>query len=324
MHFLSALTARNLTDKRCLVRINLDIKNPQQKSLRIRIAVPTLTFLINKGAHPLIISHNGRPQGTDATLSLKPAIDILSELVGTKLDWLENLRFDPRENDNNETFARELAQKADIYINDDFATSHRAMTSIASIPRFLPAYAGLRLEKEIKKLSPTRDNPALPLVIIIGGIKITDKISIIHRLTHHETQFLLGSAYNMMRETLPNGAKIIMPEDYTGEDGKNYDIGPKTIALYTDIIANAKTIIWSGPVGFVENEKYATGSRAIAKAIGASGAFSIAGGGDTADFLEKNKLAKHINFISTGGGALLAFLGGETLPGLAALEINEV
>ncbi len=322
MRHLSACAIRELKGKRVLVRVNLDLKNPQPGSLRIRTAIPTLTFLLNKGAHPVIISHNGRPQETDASLSLKPAIDILTDLIGTELEHLENLRFDPREQANDESFARELARHGDLYVNDDFATSHRTCASIVGVPRFLPSYAGLQLEEEMKNLTRVRDNPELPLVVIIGGVKIADKTRVIDRLAHYGTKFLLGSAYGMMRETLPNGAKIVMPVDYADEDRKHLDIGPRTAELYADIIANAKTIIWSGPVGWAENEEYAAGSRKIAKAIGASTAFSVAGGGDTADFLERTGLTKNLDFISTGGGAMLAFLGGETLPGIAALEAD--
>ncbi len=322
MRHLSACTGRELKGKRVLVRINLDLKNPEPNSPRIRRAIPTITFLLTKGAHPVIMSHNGRPQGTDPSLSLKPAIDILTGLIGTELEYLENLRFDPREQANDESFARELARKGDIYVNDDFATSHRICASIVGVPRFLPAYAGLQFEKELESLTRVRDNPELPLVVVIGGVKIADKTRVIHNLAHHGTKFLLGSAYEIMRETLPNGAKIVMPVDYADEDRKHLDIGPRTAELYAGIITNAKTVIWSGPVGWAENEEYATGSRAIAKAIGASTAFSVAGGGDTADFLERTGLGKHIDFISTGGGAMLAFLGGEALPGIVALEAD--
>ena len=320
MRPLSALGAKDLSGKRVVVRINLDIKDPRPESLRIRSAVPTLRFLLDKGAKPIVISHAGRPEGIEPALSLKPAVDILSKEAGAKIDWLENLRFDPRETANDESFARELAGKADLYVNDDFATSHRAAASIAGVPRFLPAYAGLCMEREIENLSRVRDNPALPLVVIIGGIKIEDKIGVIRHLAHHGTRFLLGSAYETMRETLPNGAKIVMPEDYLTDGGKNLDIGPKTAAAYATITQNAKTVIWSGPVGKTEDARFRSGSRTIAKAIGESTAFSVAGGGDTADFLEQAGLTNKIGFVSTGGGAMLAFLGGETLPGLAALD----
>lgn len=322
MRFLSALSEKDLKGKRVLLRLNLDIKRPRTDSYRLAAAIPTITFLLNKGARPIILSHNGRPEGKDLSLSLKPAIDALSELIGTNIEYLENLRFDPRENAGDEPFARELAKQGDLYVNDDFATSHRACASITGIARFLPGYAGLRMEEEIKNLSRVRDNPALPLVVVIGGIKIDDKISTIKNLAHHGTKFLLGSAYDMPRETLPHGAKIVIPTDYAESGGKRLDIGPETAKAYAEAIMNAKTVIWSGPVGLAENEAYAAGSRKIAKAIGASTAFSVAGGGDTGDFLERTGLMKHLDFVSTGGGAMLAFLSGKTLPGIMALDTD--
>lgn len=320
MRLLADLPARELAGKRCLVRINLDIKKPSSESLRLKAIIPTLELIIKKGATPIILSHRGRPEGEDKALSLAPAIKIISDILGTKLEWIENLRFDPREEEGNEAYARELAKKGGIYINDDFATSHRAHTSIAVLPRFLPNYAGLSLASEIENLDRIRKNPELPMVAIIGGTKIEDKLAAIDGLKNAGVRFLLGSAYGMPRETLPSDADITMPFDYEGEGSKYLDIGPKTTKAYIAAIMSAKTIVWSGPVGMTENEKYSEGSRKIAEAIGKSGAFSVAGGGDTADFLEKENLASKPSFVSTGGSAMLAYLAGNTLPGITALE----
>ena len=320
MRLLGDLSARELRGMRCLVRINLDIKKPSPESLRIKAIIPTLELLIKKGATPIILSHRGRPEGEDKALSLAPAVDILSDILGTKLEWLENLRFDPREEAGDEAYARELAKKGDIYINDDFATCHRAHASIAILPRFLPHCAGMALASEIENLDRARNDPALPMAVIIGGTKIEDKLMAIDGLKGPGVRFLLGSAYCMPRETLPHDADITMPSDYEGEGGKKLDIGPKTAKAYAGAIAQAKTVVWSGPVGMAENEKYKAGSRNIAQAIGKSEAFSIAGGGDTADFLEREGLAGKLSFVSTGGSATLAYLAGVTLPGIAALE----
>ncbi len=329
MRLLSALRpTHELKGKTALVRINLDIKNPKPESLRIQAVIPTLQYLLDNGAKPLILSHRGRPfgaaqgkpSGADISLSLKSAVGILSETLKTKLDWLENLRFDPREEKNDAGFAAELAKKGDIYINDDFATSHRTATSLVAITKLLPAYAGLRLELEVKNLSAVRENPTLPLVVVLGGVKIEDKLGAIERLKKYKAIFLLGSAYAIPREALPYEAEIIMPHDFISEGGTHLDIGPHTAATYARIISRAKTVIWSGPVGMVEDPRYAAGSRAIAEAVRASGAFSIAGGGDTADFLEYEKRTDAFSFVSTGGGAMLAFLAGDTLPAIEALE----
>lgn len=320
MRLLRTLTKKNIQGKTCLVRLNLDIKNPQKNSLRIQSAIPTLKHIITCGGKPIIISHRGRPHGINASLSLKPAIIILEKALGVQLEWRENLRFDPREIENDMAFAKEIAKGADIYINDDFATSHRATASLVAITHVLPAYAGLNLEQEIINLSKARNNPDYPRVVLLGGIKLEDKLGVIQKLENAETHFLLGSAYNLPRAALPRHAHIVLPEDGIGEKTKWFDIGPHTIQKYTDILTRAKTVIWSGPVGLTEDERYTKGSLALARAIIKSKAFSIVGGGDTADFLQKEKLLTKFSWTSTGGGAMLAFLAGEHMRAITALE----
>ena len=334
MRYLRDIGGR-LSGKTCLVRTNLDIADPHPDSLRIEKAVPTIKFLLEYGAKPIIISHRGKPKGkttkNNPIFSLKPAIDILSKKLGQELEWRENLRLDPREEKNDSAYAKKLAVGADIYINDDFATSHHEAASLSAITRFLPSYAGLLLQDEIKALSAVRDNPKKPLVVIIGGIKMEDKIRVIEYLKNKADWFLLGSAYGAIRETLfippsshsevvPHNAHIILPIDFTKEKDAPRDIGPKTIKHYSDIIATARTIIWNGPLGNVEKSAYAAGSEAIARAIIQSKALCAVGGGDTVDFLTKNDLLKKFGFASTGGGAMLAFLAGKELPALTALD----
>ena len=319
MRLLRTLTEPKLRGKTCLVRVNLDIKDPSRDSLRLQAAVPTLRFLFEHGAKPIIISHRGRPEGEDSALSLKRAVNLIEKELGCAVDWRENLRFDPREEANNVAFAKGLAQGADIYINDDFATSHRKAASMVAITEFLPSYAGLHLEEEIKNLSRVRDNPDYPRVVILGGIKIEDKIGVIQKFENAGTKFLLGSAYRMSPEALPRHADIVFAKDGVGGNAWQ-DIGVETIKEYEEIIKKAKTVVWSGPVGKAENAKYAKGSQALAAAIIKSKAFSVAGGGDTADFLQKEGLIKKFDWVSTGGGAMLAFLSGEKLPGILALE----
>jgi phosphoglycerate kinase len=227
------------------------------------------------------------------------------------------------EEENEKSLAKELATGADIYINDDFATSHRKTASLVAITKLLPSYAGLHLEEEIANLSRARDNYSFPRVVILGGIKLEDKLGIIQKLENKNTKFLLGSAYRLPREALPRHANVFVPQDGIG-DGKTWlDIGTKTTKEYTKIITKAKTVIWSGPIGNVENAKYVKGSRALAQAIIKSRAFSVAGGGDTADFLQKENLLEKFNWVSTGGGAMLAFLAGEKMPALQALDADE-
>lgn len=312
MRFLRKLSPNNLAGKKCLVRTNLDIANPHEHSMRIVKAIPTIRFLLDHSAHPIIISHRGRPKNADPALSLKPAITIiekkLSSLYGspTSIEWGENVRFDPREEKNDREYARELAARADIYINDDFAASHRASASLVAITEFLPSFAGLLLEEEIKNLSAIRDNPTHPLVIIIGGIKIKDTLNALDTLKNKADAVLFGSAHGYLNRS--------------SCENDTLDIDEETINRYTDIITTAKTIIWNGPLGKIEDPPHDRGTQAIASAIIASKAFSVVGGGDTVEFLISRGLLQKFSFASTGGGAMLAYCAGEKLPALEALD----
>ena len=199
MQFLSQLEKGGINNKTCLLRINLDIKNPDKESLRIDAVIPTIKFLEENGAKIIILSHRGRPDGIDLELSLAPFIEILSKKIGHKLEWLENLRFDRREQENNVEFGQELASRGDFFVNDDFATSHRSCASLVAITKFLPSYAGLLLEKEIENLSKVMINPEKPLIVIIGGIKIADKAGMIENFKDKADYFLMGGAYKIFR-----------------------------------------------------------------------------------------------------------------------------
>lgn len=322
MRFISQLKKEDLAGKTCLLRINLDIKNPEKDSSRLDAAIPTIKFLLDSEAKILILSHRGRPNGVEENLSLKPLVDVLISKIQyptSNIQFLENLRFDPREQANDEIFAKELASKGDIYINDDFATSHRASASMVGITKFLPSYAGLLLEQEIKNLSKVTEGPEKPLAIIIGGIKIDDKAGMIEYFKNIADYFLIGSAYIDLQNDLLKSPKVIMPIDWVGEGGKKLDIGPKTIEQFSKIIFGVKTIIWNGPVGMFENPKYLEGSKKIAEAIIASGAFSVIGGGDTDQLLNQLGIKNKFSFVSTGGGAMLEFLSGKKLPAIEAL-----
>ena len=328
MRFLSQLAQEDLKGKTCLLRINLDLKYSHRESLRIDAVLPTFEFLIKNGAKILILSHRGRPEGPDPDFSLKPMIRILlpkiSNRHSTSINWLENLRFDPREQHNDDSLAKELAARGDIFVNDDFATSHRACASLVAITKYLPSYAGLLLEKEIKNLSQVMTNPEKPLVMIIGGAKIDDKIGVIENFKNKADYFLMGSSYLGIKnqELRIKGAesKIVWPEDWVGHDDKKLDIGPQTIEKFSQIIAQAKTIIWNGPMGLLEDPRYLNGSLKIAGAIIKSNAFSVIGGGETTQLLLELGLEKRFSFVSTGGGAMLEFLSGKKLPALEALE----
>jgi phosphoglycerate kinase len=257
---------------------------------------------------------------------------------------LDNLRFLPGEEKNDPALAKQLASLADFYVNDAFAVSHRANASITVITKLLPSYAGFELEQEIKSLSKAVAAPRHPVVLILGGAKASDKLGVIRHFKKKADWFLLGGGSansvlglhgfdvkNSLREkdpaalneltSLANQKNVVLPIDYKWQRRAILDIGPKTAKLFSQKIAGAKTIIWSGPLGLIERKAYATGSIAVARAIGRNHtAFSVCGGGETVMFLKKYKLEKNFSFISTGGGAMIDFLAGEKLPGIEALK----
>lgn len=307
-----------------MLRVNLDIKDTTKESLRLESIVPTIKFLLDNKVKILLLSHRGRPEDSDPQLSLKSLVDILSDKVNFNLDWLENLRFDAREKANDENFAKELAELGDFFVNEDFATSHRVCASLVAITKYLPSYAGFLLEKEVANLSKVMIDPEKPLVMIVGGVKIDEKIGMIENFKDKADSFLMSSAYIDLQNDLLKNPKVLMPVDWTGEGYKKLDIGQKTIEKYSQVIAQAKTIIWNGPLGLMSaNPVYSHGSRKIAQAIIDSSAFSVVGGGETTQLLLELGLQDKFSFMSTGGGAMIEFLSGKKLPALEALENSQ-
>ena len=254
---------------------------------------------------------------------------------------LENLRFLPGEEKSGLGLARKLASLGDFYVNDAFGVSHRDNASVTKLPRFLPSYAGLRLEKEVRALTAVMTRPRRPLVVILGGIKVSDKLGIIQRFLQRADAFLIGGACanTLLRangfdigaslfepkmlplvKRLPHAKNIILPIDFISDRGKLLDIGPLTERIFTRAIRNAHTVIWNGPLGLFENPRFRKGSAAVARAVALSKAFSVVGGGETTALIHKLRLEKRIGFLSTGGGAMLAFLAGKKLPGIEALN----
>ena len=216
---------------------------------------------------------------------------------------------------------KELAQKGDIYINDAFGVCHRNHASVSAITKYLPSGAGFLLEKEVTCLTRLSANPEKPLVAIIGGAKIETKVGVIDKISE-KADFvlisgLIGKEVVGQKIVLRHPEKIVFPVDETGE-GK--DVGTETVRLFKEKIVQAKTIFWNGPLGKIENEEFAVGTEEIAKAIAQSPAFSVVGGGETVEFITKLGLVKKFSHVSSGGGAMLAFLSGEKLPGLEALR----
>ncbi len=378
MKYLSSLKTKNLSGKICLLRTDFNIENEELsgKDIHPRIAavLPTIKFLTKKGAKVVILSHRGRPDKTinyklqTKRFSLKPFGEILSKLLKkpvvfveysnlnniTKLNFvrsqndiflLENLRFNPGEDKNDKKFAKQLASLGDFYVNEAFAFCHRPTASIVGIPKLLPSYAGFSLENEIKNLSKVIASPKKPFVVILGGVKVANKVGLIKNFWNKADKFLIGGAIantflaaaggkvgNSVYEKekvafcrkLLKSPKIILPVDLAVKNGRILDIGVKTQKNYTEIIKTAKTIIWNGPMGYIEDRKFRKGSEAVLKAILKSKAFSVIGGGETTALLgaanSKFKIQNSKLFISTGGGAMLEFLAGKKLPGIEALK----
>jgi phosphoglycerate kinase len=236
---------------------------------------------------------------------------------------LENVRFDSREEQNSDAMALELSKLADVYINDAFSVCHRAHTSTGAITKYLPSYAGLLLTEEIRVLSNVLHNPKHPAVAIVGGAKISTKLPVIEALRKQFDYVLVGGKIaNEYLDTygesqMPN---VIFPTDFANSE--RYDIGPKTIEQFSNYIEKAKTVMWNGPMGFVERKPYDKGTFAVATAIANNpDVYSVIGGGETVDEVYQLHKENKIDFISTGGGAMLTFISAEgDLPALKALE----
>ena len=380
MKFLNSLKNKKLSKEVCLLRVDFNVenedlerwqKNHKNTPFRIQAVLPTIKFLVNRGARVVILSHRGRPKPAKLVnykkFSLKPFAKIISKLVkrpvqfidfnlGTsdvqkltsilrtsdvlKIFLLENLRFFDGEEKNDSAFAKKLASLGTFYVNDAFAVSHRKNASVAAITKYLPSYAGLRFEKEIKNLKIVMKKPKKSLAIIIGGAKISDKLGLIKNFSTGADYFLLGGgiANTFMaalgtpmkgslyeEEMIPEAKKILktmpkkifLPIDFLINKNRFLDIGPKTINFYNKKIQAAKTIIWNGPMGKFEDRRFAKGTEKIAKTIFKNKkAKTVIGGGETIASLP----LKPNVFLSTGGGAMLEFLAGKKLPGIEALR----
>ncbi len=309
--------------KTVLLRTDYDVPLKEGQVVdtsRIDESLPTINYLLEQKAKVIIVSHLGRPGGKIVPgLSLKPVADILTSLLhdkdDKKMELVENLRFDPREEKNEESFAKELANLAAFYINDAFAVSHREHASIVGIPRFLPSAFGLDFLKEVEVLSGVRENPHRPITLILGGIK-KDKLETIEKLLDWVDTILIGGKLpQLMEGPYPDSKKVIVAD--LKPDGK--DITLESIEKFGRIIVQSGTIVWAGPMGFYEEENSQEGTRQIAEAIIGSQAFKVVGGGDTEAALTKFNLVDKIDYVSSGGGTMLEFLAQGTLPGIEAV-----
>lgn len=305
------------------VRCDLDVPIQNGKivdTFRLDKNLDTLNILKEKKASIIIAGHVDRPGGKVeekySTEQLKPYFD---EHLGVgNYELLENLRFNPGEEENSEEYAKELAGKAEVYVNDSFGNSHREHASMVALPKLLDSYAGIRLQKEVKVLTKLVKSPEKPLVAIIGGAKIKTKKPVIQKFLKLADHVLVGGRLGIgWVEEIPSNLHI--PSDY--ERGEK-DIGVNTIKEFKNLIRTSKTIVWSGPLGKFEEREFENGTREIAQAVIASRAYKVVGGGDTIASLKRFGLLDRIDFVSTGGGAMLEFLVKGTLPGLEAIGYN--
>lgn len=334
-------TLSDFSNKTVLVRGDLDVALDNGKiaaAYRLEMITPTIIYLLEHGAKVVLCGHLGRPEGeANPEFSLQPVADWFAENLKQPVpliaQWyeqkdavfaaledhtivlLENLRFYVEEENNDEVFANALASLADLYVNEAFSATHRAHASIVGVATKLPSYAGLRLAREIAELKTIRENPERPLVMIMGGGKADTKVPIVSGMAKYANHILLGGKLMFSKEL--EGIKgVRFPVDAVGIK----DIGPKSVALFTDYINKAATIVWNGPMGVFEETEYATGTKEVALAVLASHARKIIGGGDTIAAMNQFGLLDQFDFVSTGGGAMLEYLSEGTLVGLEALK----
>ena len=381
--------------KRVLVRCDFNVPLDENLNItddtRIVGALPTIEYLIKNGAKVILCSHLGKPKGEPKPeLSLAPVAKALSAKLGKPVVFaadatvvgenakkavaemadgdvvlLENTRYRAEETKNIDDFSKELASLADVFVNDAFGTAHRAHCSNVGVTNFVPvSVCGYLIQKEIEYLGNAVNNPVRPLVAILGGSKVSSKISVINNLLEKVDTLIIGGgmaytfmkamglsigkslleedfldyAKDMMKKAEEKGVKLLIPVDsveaseYSNDaeiklsengidDGfMGLDIGPKSIALFSDALKDAKTVVWNGPMGVFEMPNFAKGTNAIAEVLAKLDATTVIGGGDSVAAVNKAGLADKMSHISTGGGASLEFLEGKDLPGIVAIN----
>ncbi len=389
----------NFQDKRALIRVDFNVPINKETleitdDTRIRAAAPTIKMILEKGGSVVLMSHMGRPKnGPEDRFSLKNIITHLSKVIGVDVKFggdcigkdalamsenlqpgevmlLENLRFYKQETAGTEEFAKQLAKHGDVYVNDAFGTAHRAHASTTVVAKFFPndKLFGLLIEGEIKSVDKVLNSTEKPLTAIVGGAKVSSKITIIERLLSTVDNLIVGGgmaytfvkaqggkvgnslveddfldvATKILREAKEKGVNLYIPVDsviadaFSNEanieevsiseipDGwMGLDAGTQTKKDCSEIIRNSKVILWNGPMGVFEMENFQSGTKTVAEAIveaTSNGAFSLIGGGDSVAAINKFNLADKVSYVSTGGGAMLEYLEGKELPGIAAIK----
>ena len=392
---MNKVTVRDIDLKGKKVLMRCDFNVPLDENLnitdktRIIAALPTIQYVLDQGAKLILCSHLGRPKGeVKKEFSLAPVAKELSVQLGREVKLaddiigdsakaltanmnegdvvlLENVRYDAREEANDEEFSKELASLAEVYVNDAFGTAHRAHASTEGVSKFLPSACGFLIEKELEQLGDSLNNPVRPFVAILGGKKVSDKIGVINSLLDKVDTLIIGGAMaytffraqgystgkslveedkiDLAKELLAKaeakGVKLLLPVDTKcgkefsedtetlivksneiPDDWEGFDIGPESIELYKSVLAEAKTVLWNGPVGVFELKPFAVGTNAIAEYLAElTDCKTIIGGGDSAAAVTKAGLADKMTHISTGGGASLEFIEGKVLPGIECI-----
>lgn len=387
----------DISGKRVLFRVDLNVPLDENRNItddsRIRAVLPTLKYALDHNAKLIIASHLGRPKGKAVPeLSLSPVakglgrilekeVIMANDCIGPKINelvhkmepgsvlLLENIRFHPEEQKNDDSFAKALAELCDVYVNDAFAVSHRINASVVAITKFAPiSVAGFLLQKELDYFNKAMADPQRPLVAIVGGAKVSSKIGALENMLHHVDKFIIGGAMantflkstgcnvgkskvepdlvevaaSVMKKAAEKGIKFYLPVDVVvasrfdakaetkivpiqeiPRDWMALDVGPATSLLYSQVLYDAKTIVWNGPLGAFEMDAFSMGTIAMAHSVANSNALSIVGGGDTGAAIHKSGEIDRITYISTGGGAFLSLLEGKILPAVAALDAAE-
>ena len=383
----------DLKGKRVFVRVDFNVPLDEEGNIlddnRIRTVLPTLNFALDAGAKVIVASHLGRPQGKrDEKYSLRPCgvrlgrllsknVRMAPDCVGPQVETLvnglqdgdvvllENLRFHKEETDNDATFAQGLARLADVYINDGFAVAHRVNASVVAITHFVgECGVGFLMKKELKAFSQVIENPRRPLVAILGGAKVGDKVGALSHFVDRADKVIVGGAIgttflkangidpgrsrveddlvpvakDILQKAHEKGVKFYLPVDCVAAQERNatspvlirpvqeipdewmaLDIGPASVTLFSEVIEDARTIVWNGPMGVYEMDSFSRGTFGLIRKVASSYAFTVLGGGDLDMAIHLTGEADNISYISTGGGAFVELLSGKTLPAILAL-----